>query len=76
MMTKHISLDAEACKIMKNNISLEAEVAKIEEETERQRVAKERDIFFDDLVKESKERFDAILDEPNMFKQKYTGEQY
>eukprot|EP00972_Heterocapsa_arctica_P003318 494200-Heterocapsa_arctica.AAC.1 len=60
--------------MMKNNISLEAEVAKIEEETARQRVAKERDHIFDDLVKESKERFEAILDEPNMFTQKYKGE--
>eukprot|EP00972_Heterocapsa_arctica_P099352 14661656-Heterocapsa_arctica.AAC.1 len=65
MMKKKISLEAEACKIMENKISLEAEVTKREEETERQRVAKESDSLFYDLVKESKDRFEAILDEPN-----------
>ncbi len=42
----------------------------------RQMITNERNLLFHDLVKESNERFEAILNESNMFKQQYKGEQY
>eukprot|EP00972_Heterocapsa_arctica_P025641 3772565-Heterocapsa_arctica.AAC.1 len=52
------------------------EPRRLEEKTERQRAAKELDSLFGDLTRESKKRFEAILNKPNMFKQQYQGEQY